>query len=160
VTSAGTQVMTAASPAWQIATGSANHTYQLPGDCGAGHPVFITNASTGVLTANSASGATILGLASGNTAEFTSTIALPTATGHWINLPYATVTGVQALDNKRINPRVTSTTSAATLSPNWSNADEYVYTALAANLTISAPWERITGRECGSGSRTTGRAAP
>jgi hypothetical protein len=41
--------------------------------------------------------------------------------------------------NKRIDPRVTSTTSASSLTPDVSAADIYAYTALAANLTINAP---------------------
>lgn len=43
------------------------------------------------------------------------------------------------LTTKRINPRVTSTTSATTLTPTIATADMYAYTALAANLTINAP---------------------
>jgi hypothetical protein len=47
--------------------------------------------------------------------------------------------GTATLTNKRIDPRVTSTTSASSLTPDVSAADIYAYTALAANLTINAP---------------------
>lgn len=53
--------------------------------------------------------------------------------------PIATTTGTQTLTNKRINPRVSSTASASSLTPTIANFDQYVYTALAANLTINAP---------------------
>ena len=45
----------------------------------------------------------------------------------------------RTLTNKRTNPRVTSTASASSLTPDISSADQYNYTALAANLTINAP---------------------
>jgi hypothetical protein len=51
----------------------------------------------------------------------------------------ATISGTQTLTNKRITNRVTSTTSASSLTPDISAADQYCYTALAANLTINAP---------------------
>ena len=47
--------------------------------------------------------------------------------------------GTQTLSSKRVNPRVISTTSASSLTPDISSADQYCYTALAANLTINAP---------------------
>ena len=43
------------------------------------------------------------------------------------------------LTNKRINPRVSSAASASSLTPTIANFDQYVYTALATNLTINAP---------------------
>jgi hypothetical protein len=39
----------------------------------------------------------------------------------------------------RIDPRVTSTASGTSLTPDISTTDIYAYTALAANLTINAP---------------------
>lgn len=53
--------------------------------------------------------------------------------------PIASTSGAQTFTNKRINPRVTSTTSASSLTPDILSADQYNYTALAANLTINAP---------------------
>lgn len=43
------------------------------------------------------------------------------------------------LTNKRIDPRVYSTTSAASLTPTVASYDQYIYTALTVNLTINAP---------------------
>ena len=51
----------------------------------------------------------------------------------------ATYSGTETLTNKRIDPRVTSTASASTLTPDISASDVYAYTALAAGLTINAP---------------------
>ena len=45
----------------------------------------------------------------------------------------------QTLTNKRIDPRVSSAASAATLTPDISAYDQYNFTALAAGLTINAP---------------------
>jgi len=51
----------------------------------------------------------------------------------------ATYAGTETLTNKRIDPRVTSATSASSLTPSIATADVYAYTALAAGLTINAP---------------------
>ena len=51
----------------------------------------------------------------------------------------ATYTGTETLTNKRIDPRVASTTTATTLTPSVATADIYAYTALASALTINAP---------------------
>lgn len=53
--------------------------------------------------------------------------------------PVVSTSNSVVLTSKRINPRVTSTTSASSLTPNILSADQYNYTALAANLTINAP---------------------
>lgn len=50
-----------------------------------------------------------------------------------------TLTGTQTLTNKRINPRVSSTASTATLTPDVSAFDQYNLTAQAAALTVAAP---------------------
>jgi hypothetical protein len=51
----------------------------------------------------------------------------------------ATLTGTETLTNKRINPRVSSTASSATPTPNADTDDEYILTALAAGATFGAP---------------------
>ena len=51
----------------------------------------------------------------------------------------ATTSNAKTLTNKRIDPRVSSTTSGSSLTPTIASYDQYVYTALAANLTINAP---------------------
>lgn len=43
------------------------------------------------------------------------------------------------LTNKRINPRTVSAASATSVTPTIATYDQYIYTALAANLTINAP---------------------
>lgn len=45
----------------------------------------------------------------------------------------------QTLSAKRIDPRVTSTTSSATPTPNVANEDVYILTALAVNATFGSP---------------------
>jgi hypothetical protein len=50
-----------------------------------------------------------------------------------------TGTGTATLQNKRIDPRVVSTATATTLTPDVATADQYAYTALASGLTINAP---------------------
>lgn len=49
------------------------------------------------------------------------------------------VSSSQTLTNKRINPRVSSTTSTASITPDISLYDQYVVTAQAAGLSINAP---------------------
>ena len=51
----------------------------------------------------------------------------------------AELTSAQTLTNKRVDPRVSSTASASSLAPTIASFDQYVYTDLAANLTINAP---------------------
>jgi hypothetical protein len=50
-----------------------------------------------------------------------------------------TYTSTNTFTNKRIDPRVSSAASAATLTPDISNYDQYAFTALAAALAINAP---------------------
>jgi hypothetical protein len=64
----------------------------------------------------------------------TGTLTLPTSTDTLVGR--ATT---DTLTNKRIDPRVVATTTAATLTPSIATADVYAYTALAANLTINIP---------------------
>lgn len=51
----------------------------------------------------------------------------------------ATLAGATTFTNKRIDPRVSSTTSTATLTPDVSAFDQYNLTAQAASLTVAAP---------------------
>lgn len=54
------------------------------------------------------------------------------------SLTGVTTDGTQTLTNKRIDPRVFSTASASSVTPDISTYDMYVYTALAAAFTINA----------------------
>lgn len=139
-TSGGTQTMTALSPQIQAFTGTLSHTLVLPTTgIPQGYPIVVTNASTGVITINSSGGNFVTALSAGGTALVWAFNATPTTAGHWLALPLVTTSGTQTLSAKRIDPRVTSATSASSLTPSYSTADIYVYTALAANLTINAP---------------------
>lgn len=50
-----------------------------------------------------------------------------------------TINETQTLTNKRVNPRVTSITSSATITPTGDSSDQYDVTALATGATIAAP---------------------
>jgi hypothetical protein len=57
-------------------------------------------------------------------------------------LPVGTVVGTsdaQVLSSKRINPRVFTTTTGVSVTPDVGEFDVYAYTALASGLTINAP---------------------
>jgi len=56
-----------------------------------------------------------------------------------IDSTVATLTGTQTLTNKRINPRVSSTTSTSTLTVNSDSFDQAVLTAQAVALSVAAP---------------------
>lgn len=94
----------------------------------------LTTGVTGTLpVGNGGTGATTLtGILKGNgTSAFTAVTA-----------PSGTIVGTsdaQTLTSKRIDPRVSSTTSASSVTPDVSAYDQYCFTALAATLTINAP---------------------
>jgi len=52
---------------------------------------------------------------------------------------FTTINGTATLTNKRIDPRVSSTASTATITPDISSFDQYAVTAQAAGLAINAP---------------------
>jgi hypothetical protein len=64
----------------------------------------------------------------------TNTVTLPAVTD-----TLAGISATQTLNNKRIDPRVFSTTSGTSVTPDISSYDIYAWTALAAGLTLNAP---------------------
>lgn len=71
------------------------------------------------------------------------TLAFPSASTV-MTFPSATdtvagIAATQTLTNKRVDPRVSSSASASSVTPDVASYDMYAYTALAANLTINAP---------------------
>jgi hypothetical protein len=97
-----------------------------------------TLASSAVLAAN----ALVVGGGAGVTpATVTTGTGVLTALAATVDAAAGVVTGTGTgtLQNKRIDPRVVSTTTASTLTPDVSAADQYAYTALASGLTINAP---------------------
>jgi hypothetical protein len=89
---------------------------------------------------------TLTGVAPLASPTFTGTPAAPTAAAATNTTQLATTafvfaerTNAATLTTKRINPRVVSAASASSLTPDIAAADQYIYTALAAGLTINAP---------------------
>ena len=148
VSSAGTKILDVNSAVVQAVTGSTTHTIQLPTtDVNAGHLVFVLNGTTGAVTVNSSSGAFVTALASGQSGMFIATTGAPTTAGAWRHIVFSTISGVESLTSKSLSssrwiPRVISATSASALTPSVERsggAEQYNYTALAADLTINAP---------------------
>ena len=92
--------------------------------------VDLTSQVTGTLpVGNGGTGITALGT------------GVQTALGNNANAAAGFITGAgtATLTNKRIDPRVSSAASAASVTPDISAYDQYAFTALAAGLTINAP---------------------
>ena len=97
-----------------------------------------TLASSAALAAN----ALVIGGGAGVAPATTTTgTGVVTALGNAANATggFATINGTATLTNKRINPRTSSTTSTATLTPDISSFDQYNLTAQAVGLTVAAP---------------------
>jgi hypothetical protein len=75
---------------------------------------------------------TLTGLVVGNGTSAMTTVTAPSGT-------VVGTTDTQTLTNKRINPRVSSTTSTATLTVNSDSFDQAVLTAQAVALSVAAP---------------------
>lgn len=101
-----------------------------------------SNSTLTTLSALSLPGSQVSGNISGNAANVTGIVAVANGGTGAITLAaasIATYAGTETLTNKRINPRVSTTTSTATLTPDISAFDQYNLTAQAASLTIAAP---------------------
>jgi hypothetical protein len=89
--------------------------------------------STAVTVAKGGTGATSLtGLLLGNGTSAVTAVTAPSGT-------VVGTTDTQTLTNKRVNPRVSTTASSATPTPNGDADDMYTVTALAAGATFGAP---------------------
>ena len=141
VASSGTKVLTADSPRVQVfTTGTTAHTVQLPAALNSIQPMYVQNAITGgQLTIKDSTGATMLALTTGQLCLLIPMSLTPTAVGNWLYIPVVSAIGTQTLSATRVNPRVTSTATATSLTPSFATADVYKYTALASALTINAP---------------------
>ena len=97
-----------------------------------------TIASSNALAAN----AIVIGGGAGAAPSTTTTgTGVLTALGNNANATggFTTINGTATLTNKRIDPRVSSTTSTASITPDISAFDQYAVTAQAAALAINAP---------------------
>jgi hypothetical protein len=97
-----------------------------------------TLASSAVLAAS----AIVLGGGAGTAPATTTTgTGVVTALGNNANSigGFTTIDGTATLTNKRIDPRVSSTSSTASITPDISSFDQYAVTAQAVTLTINAP---------------------
>jgi len=137
ITSSGTLAITLSGTALPVANGGTGLTSGTSG----GVPYY---SASGTLTSSAALAASAL-VVGGGAGVAPSTVTtgsgVLTALAAAANAAAGLVTGngTATLTNKRIDPRVTSTTSASSLTPSVATADIYAYTALAANLTINAP---------------------
>jgi hypothetical protein len=103
---------------------------------------YFSSSSTWASSAALAANALVIGGGAGAAPATTTTgTGVVTALGNNTNSTggFATIDGTATLTNKRINPRVSSTTSTATLTPDISANDQYVLTAQAVGLTVAAP---------------------
>jgi hypothetical protein len=99
-TSAGTTILTSASAPIQEFTGSANHTVRLPTTgVVAGEQFTVINNSSGQMTVQSSSAATITVMARETQAVFTALVATPTTAANWTRTLDA---GLVVANQKRI----------------------------------------------------------
>jgi len=102
----------------------------------------VTSVAASVPAFLSIAGSPITG--SGTLAITLSGSALPVANGGTgatalAGASIATYTGAETLTNKRINPRVSTNTTTATLTPDISTFDQYNLTAQTGTLNVAAP---------------------
>lgn len=104
--------------------------------------IGISGSTSGVITINTSAAAGTWTLTLPTTAGTSGYLLQTDGSGvtTWRQGPSGTIVGTsdsQTLTNKRIDPRVASAASAASVTPDFSSYDIYVYTALAVNLTIN-----------------------
>lgn len=104
-TSAGTLILTVASDEIQLLTGSTTHTVALPTTgVVAGRPHTVINKSSGAVTVQASSGATVAVVPAGSSASFNALVNTPTLATDWY---FPTSAG--------INRNVTTLTTTATI---------------------------------------------
>lgn len=150
VASGGTKVLTADSPRVQAFTtgtpSSTNHTVKLPLSVYSLQPMYIYNAMAGgQLTVQDSAGTTMVVLTTGQRLDLMPQTLSPTVVGNWFYVPVVSAIGTQTLSSTRVNPRVTSTATATSITPSFATADVYKYTGLATAATIGAPANTTDG---------------
>jgi hypothetical protein len=123
-----------------VATATTTPALTVAGTSG-GIPYF-SSATTWASSAALAANAIVLGGGAGAAPATTATgTGVVTALGNNANSTggFATINGTATLTNKRIDPRVSSTASTASITPDIASFDQYCVTAQAASLAINAP---------------------
>jgi len=162
-TTTGTGVLTAVGNQVNTTNGLVTQTATLTSSAlllggGSGTGISSTTTGTGVVTAvgnnvNTTGGlvtqsgtltASAILIGGGSGAAITSTTTgtgVLTALGNNANATggFTTINGTATLTNKRIDPRVSSTASTASITPDIASFDQYAVTAQAAGLAINAP---------------------
>jgi hypothetical protein len=162
-TTTGTGVLTAVGNQVNTTNGLVTQTATLTSSAlllggGSGTGISSTTTGTGVVTAignnvdtngglvtqsgTLTASALLIGGGSGTAISSTSTgTGVLTALGNNANATggFTTINGTATLTNKRIDPRVSSTASTASITPDISSFDQYAVTAQAAALAINAP---------------------
>jgi hypothetical protein len=114
---------------------SANLATAVTDETGSGALVFATSPTLVTPALGTPSSGVVTNLTGTASININGTVGATTAnTGS-----FTTLTASTNLSSTRINPRVSTTTSTATLTPDIASFDQYNLTAQAAGLTIAAP---------------------
>jgi hypothetical protein len=115
---------------------SINKTYIIKNSTTGGQSITVTDGGTSTVTIpNGATALLYVDVGNGVVQQFSDLVSTTTIG----NLPIITTTGTQTLTNKRISPRVTSITTATTITPAADTSDQYEVTALATAALVTTP---------------------